>query len=74
MSAQKIIDDFLVEYLPKKVHHKGWSTHKEMLKTKALMLDTIPKVRIKKRSRAKGLSAREKRALGLYHIPKDNQK
>lgn len=44
------------------------------MEKKALMVDTLPKTKIKKRNRALGLSAKQKKALGLYEIPKDKQK
>ncbi|XP_065051705.1 ribonuclease P protein subunit p29-like [Rhopilema esculentum] len=44
------------------------------LKLKPLMVDPIHKVKIKRKNRVTGLSAKQKRELGLCKIPEENQK
>ena len=48
--------------------------HLKALRQKPLMLDPLRKIRIKKKSRSTGLSAKEKRTLGLFKLPKDKLK
>ena len=44
------------------------------MKKKPLMVDSYPKVKVKKQNRSLGLSAQQKKLLGLYMIPKEKQK
>jgi len=44
------------------------------LRKKPLMIDSLPKLKLKKRNRSLGLSAQQKKKLGLYVIPKHTQK
>ena len=69
VSATKFINDFMKEAIPDE-HDK----HEYNLKNKPLMLDPFTKPRIKKRRRSVGLSAKDRKSLGLYKIPKEKQK
>eukprot|EP00794_Sanderia_malayensis_P017429 gene17429-19173_t len=69
MPASLSIESFINEATPDDIEK-----HLESLRNKPLMLDKYRKQNIKRRSRAIGLSAKEKRELGLYKIPKEKQR
>ena len=68
-SAEAYVKTFMNETI-------GDDSEKSLLqmKRKPLMVDPYPKVKLKKRNKAMGLSAKQKRELGLYVIPKNCQK